>query len=157
MGFPTLVFEMEALSNYPAFSHRITVSWIYQDGLYFLQLMKWGILQYCALRPLWAIITHKYTHYHLTVFQDHLNCHNPRLCRFILWIFLGVGMGSHLRKSLWCHFITFNLSLWQITIVVSLSVTIAMYCLVQLYVSVSKKLVKHKPLLKLFAIKAVGL
>jgi hypothetical protein len=24
---------------------------IVQDGLYFLQLMKWGVLQYCVIRP----------------------------------------------------------------------------------------------------------
>lgn len=28
-----------------------------QDGLYFLQLMKWGILQYCVVRPLWAFLS----------------------------------------------------------------------------------------------------
>jgi len=25
-----------------------------QDGLYFLQLMKWGVLQYCVVRPVWV-------------------------------------------------------------------------------------------------------
>ena len=44
----------------------------------------------------------------------------------------------------------------QITILVSLSVTVAMYCLIQLYVPVSKDLAQHKPLLKLFSVKAVG-
>ena len=37
-----------------------------------------------------------------------------------------------------------------------ISVTIAMYCLIQLYVAVSEYLAPQKPLLKLFAIKAVG-
>jgi hypothetical protein len=31
-----------------------------------------------------------------------------------------------------------------------------MYCLIQLYVSVRENLAPHKPLLKLFAVKAVG-
>lgn len=31
-----------------------------------------------------------------------------------------------------------------------------MYCLIQLYVPVAKDLARHKPLLKLFAVKAVG-
>lgn len=44
----------------------------------------------------------------------------------------------------------------QIVIIVSLSVTIAMYCLIQLYVVVSEQLAPFRPLLKLFAIKAVG-
>lgn len=45
----------------------------------------------------------------------------------------------------------------QITIVVSLSVTISMYCLIQMYVAVADILRPQKPLLKLFAIKAVGM
>jgi hypothetical protein len=39
---------------------------------------------------------------------------------------------------------------------VSISVSIAMYCLIQLYLPVSKNLAPYRPLLKLFAIKAVG-
>ena len=38
----------------------------------------------------------------------------------------------------------------------SISVTIAMYCLIQLYMPVSQQLAPHKPILKLFAVKAVG-
>ena len=41
-------------------------------------------------------------------------------------------------------------------VTVSISVTIAMYCLIQLYVVVSDQLKPHKPLLKLFSVKAVG-
>ena len=33
---------------------------------------------------------------------------------------------------------------------------VAMYCLLQLYFAVSDELKPHKPLLKLFAVKAVG-
>lgn len=44
----------------------------------------------------------------------------------------------------------------QITLVVSISVSIAMYCLIQLYFAVKVELAPQKPLLKLFAIKAVG-
>jgi hypothetical protein len=28
------------------------VNWKPQDGYYFLQLMKWAILQYCVIRPM---------------------------------------------------------------------------------------------------------
>jgi Organic solute transporter Ostalpha len=42
-----------------------------------------------------------------------------------------------------------------ISIIVSLSVTVAMYCLFQLYVPISEHLAHHKPLLKLFSVKAV--
>ena len=27
-----------------------------QDGLFFLQLMKWGVLQYCVIRPTCVIV-----------------------------------------------------------------------------------------------------
>lgn len=50
----------------------------------------------------------------------------------------------------------FLLIVIQIVIIVSLSVTVAMYCLIQLYVVVSDLLSPYRPLLKLFAIKAVG-
>ncbi|KAI9064028.1 hypothetical protein FKP32DRAFT_588534 [Trametes sanguinea] len=42
-----------------------------------------------------------------------------------------------------------------ITLVVSISVSVAMYCLIQLYMAVKVELAPQKPLLKLFAIKAV--
>ena len=41
-------------------------------------------------------------------------------------------------------------------VIVSISVTVAMYCLIQLYVVVSEQLKPHRPLLKLFSVKAVG-
>ena len=44
----------------------------------------------------------------------------------------------------------------QITVIVSISVSIAMFCLIQLYVPVAEILAPHRPLMKLFAIKAVG-
>lgn len=43
----------------------------------------------------------------------------------------------------------------QLTVIMSLSVTVAMYCLIQIYVTISEPLKPQKPLLKLFAIKAV--
>ena len=46
--------------------------------------------------------------------------------------------------------------IFQIVVTVSLSVTVAMYCLIQLYAVVSDQLKPHKPLLKLFSVKAVG-
>lgn len=44
----------------------------------------------------------------------------------------------------------------QITAIVSLSVTIAMYCLLSMYISVSSELSDKRPVLKLISIKAVG-
>ena len=44
----------------------------------------------------------------------------------------------------------------QITAIVSISVSVAMYCLIQLYAPVSSYLASHRPLLKLFSVKAVG-
>lgn len=46
--------------------HTMPHSLLMQDGLYFLQLMKWGILQYCWIRPLTtlgAIILDKVGYY----------------------------------------------------------------------------------------------
>ncbi|KAF9476348.1 DUF300-domain-containing protein [Pholiota conissans] len=97
------------------------IRWKPWDGLYFLQLMKWGVLQYCVVRPtstLAAVILN----------YMGLYCEDS-------W---GVG---------WGHI--------YITIVTSVSVTVAMYCLLQLYVPVAKDLSHHQPLLKLFSVKAV--
>jgi hypothetical protein len=33
------------------------VKWKPQDGLFFLQLMKWGVLQYCVIRPMCVAFT----------------------------------------------------------------------------------------------------
>ncbi|KJA20771.1 hypothetical protein HYPSUDRAFT_42863 [Hypholoma sublateritium FD-334 SS-4] len=97
------------------------VKWKPRDGLYFLQLMKWGVLQYCVIRPtstLAAVILN----------YVGLYCEDS-------W---GVG---------WGHI--------YITIIMSISVTIAMYCLLQLYFPIAKDLAPHQPLLKLFSVKAV--
>ncbi|GLB37386.1 putative organic solute transporter Ostalpha [Lyophyllum shimeji] len=97
------------------------IKWKPHDGLYFLQLMKWGVLQYCVIRPTTTLAA---------VILDY--------------------MGLYCEESWalgWGHV--------YITIIVSLSVTIAMYCLIQLYVSVADYLAPHRALLKLFAIKAV--
>ncbi|KAH9940896.1 DUF300-domain-containing protein [Epithele typhae] len=91
------------------------------DGLYFLQIMKWGILQYCVIRP------------------------GTTLAAVVLDY---VGLYCEESWSLgWGH-------IW-IVVVVSISVSIAMYCLIQLYMVVKVELAPQKPLLKLFAIKAV--
>lgn len=97
------------------------IKWKPHDGLYFLQLMKWGVLQYCVIRPTTTLAA---------VILDYVG----------LYCEESWGLG-------WGHI--------YITIIVSLSVTIAMYCLIQLYVPVSQSLAPHRPLLKLFAIKAV--
>ncbi|KAI0757410.1 organic solute transporter Ostalpha-domain-containing protein [Daedaleopsis nitida] len=98
-----------------------SVQWKPEDGLYFLQLMKWGVLQYCIVRPATTLAA---------VILDYagLYCEDS-------W-----GLG-------WGHI--------YITLIVSISVTIGMYCLIQIYMVVKEQLASQKPLLKLFAIKAV--
>ncbi|KAK0504536.1 organic solute transporter Ostalpha-domain-containing protein [Armillaria luteobubalina] len=98
-----------------------SVKWKPSDGLYFLQSMKWGVLQYCVVRPLTTLAA---------VILDYMG----------LYCEESYGLG-------WGHI--------YIVVIVSLSVTIAMYCLIQLYVPVAEILRPHRPLLKLFAIKAV--
>ncbi|KAJ3517263.1 hypothetical protein NLJ89_g614 [Agrocybe chaxingu] len=97
------------------------VKWKPKDGLYFLQLMKWGVLQYCVIRPTSTLAA---------VILDYVG----------LYCESSWGFG-------WGHV--------YIILLISISVTIAMYCLIQLYVPVSKELAPHKPLLKLFSVKAV--
>ncbi|KAJ7074400.1 organic solute transporter Ostalpha-domain-containing protein [Mycena amicta] len=91
------------------------------DGLYFLQMMKWGVLQYCVIRPLTTLAAVVLNY--IGIYCD--GSFNPR------WGYV------------------------YITAIVSVSVSIAMYCLIQLYMPVSQYLAPQKPLLKLFAIKAV--
>jgi len=89
--------------------------------LFFLQLMKWGILQYSFIRPTTSIAA-------------------------VVLDFMGLYCVDSWNPK-WGHI--------YITIIQSLSVTVAMYCLIQFYVSVSGPLQPHKPLLKLFSVKAV--
>ncbi|KAL5492651.1 hypothetical protein ACEPAI_4098 [Sanghuangporus weigelae] len=91
------------------------------DGLYFLQMMKWGILQYCVIRPLTTLVA-------------------------VILDYVGLYCEDSWSPG-WGHV--------YIVTVVSISVSIAMYCLIQIYVPISKHLAPHRPLLKLFAIKAV--
>jgi hypothetical protein len=92
------------------------------DGLYFLQLMKWGVLQYCVIRPLTTLVS-------------------------VILDYSGLYCEASWSPG-WGHI--------YIVVIVSISVTIAMYCLIQLYIPISGQLAPHKPLLKLFAVKAVG-
>ncbi|KAF9652079.1 DUF300-domain-containing protein [Thelephora ganbajun] len=91
------------------------------DGLYFLQLMKWAVLQYCVVRP-------------ATTFAA------------VILNYMGLYCEASLSPR-WGHI--------YIVAIVSLSVTIAMYCLIQLYIVVSEQLKPHRPLLKLLSVKAV--
>lgn len=91
------------------------------DGLYFLQMMKWGVLQYCIVRPTTTLAA--------------------VILNYIGWY----------CESSWSP-------IWgyvYIEIVITISVSVAMYCLIQMYLPISGHLAPHKPLLKLFAIKAV--
>lgn len=97
------------------------VRWKPQDGLFFLQLMKWGVLQYCVVRPTTTLAA---------VILNHVGLYCEQS-----W------------SPVWGH-------IW-ISTIISISVTIAMYCLFQLYVCVAEELAPHRPVLKLFAVKAV--
>ncbi|KAN0131911.1 DUF300 domain containing protein [Lactarius tabidus] len=97
------------------------VKWKPQDGLFFLQLMKWGVLQYCVIRPITTLVA---------VILNHIGLYCEQS-----W------------SPVWGH-------IW-ISTIISISVTIAMYCLFQLYVCVAEELAPHQPILKLFAVKAV--
>ncbi|CAK5281816.1 unnamed protein product, partial [Mycena citricolor] len=91
------------------------------DGLYFLQMMKWGVLQYCVMRPLTTLAA-------------------------VLLNYLGWYCESSWSPK-WGHI--------YISALVSISVSVAMYCLLQLYVTIAVYLAPQQPLLKLFSIKAV--
>ncbi|KAJ3795431.1 organic solute transporter Ostalpha-domain-containing protein [Lentinula aff. detonsa] len=97
------------------------IKWKPADGLLFLQLMKWGVLQYCVIRPITTLAA-------VLLNYVGLYCEDS-------W---GLGWGHS-----------------YITVIVSISVTVAMYCLIQLYVPISKILAPQKPLLKLFSVKAI--
>ncbi|CDO73322.1 hypothetical protein BN946_scf185008.g84 [Trametes cinnabarina] len=97
------------------------VRWKPEDGLYFLQLMKWGVLQYCVVRPTTTLAA-------------------------VILDYIGLYCEDSWSPG-WGHI--------YITLVVSVSVSIAMYCLIQIYMTVKVELAPQKPLLKLFAIKAV--
>ncbi|KAH8105622.1 DUF300-domain-containing protein, partial [Phellopilus nigrolimitatus] len=91
------------------------------DGLYFLQIMKWGVLQYCVIRPTTTLAA-------------------------VILDYIGLYCDDSWSPG-WGHV--------YITVIVSISVSIAMYCLIQLYIPISSRLAPQKPLLKLFAVKAV--
>ncbi|KAE9400698.1 DUF300-domain-containing protein [Gymnopus androsaceus JB14] len=97
------------------------VKWKPRDGLLFLQIMKWGVLQYCVIRPTTTLAA-------------------------VILNYMGLYCEDSWSPG-WGHV--------YITIIVSISVTVAMYCLLQLYMPVSKVLAPQKPLLKLFSVKAI--
>ncbi|KAG8874754.1 hypothetical protein FRB98_008242 [Tulasnella sp. 332] len=91
------------------------------SGLYFLQIMKWGILQYAFLRPACTIVA------------------------LVLNVF-----GLYCEDS-WSP----AFGQVYITVILSISVSVAMYCLIQLYVPIADHLKPYHPLLKFLAIKSV--
>ncbi|KAI0312894.1 organic solute transporter Ostalpha-domain-containing protein, partial [Amylostereum chailletii] len=97
------------------------VKWKPADGLYFLQYMKWAVLQYCVVRPVTTLAA-------------------------IVLNYIGLYCEESWSPG-WGH-------IW-ITGIISISVSVAMYCLVQFYLSVAPYLVKQKPVLKMVSIKAV--
>jgi hypothetical protein len=65
-----------------------------QDGLYFLQLMKYGILQYTVVRP--VQVFHPSPVRPLTETQNNSHCSYPRLSRSLLRVLLVAALGPHL-------------------------------------------------------------
>ena len=122
--------------------------------------MKWGVLQYCVIRPTcvleWAVPPS-----HLSLYAG------PPSLRWY-WIMLAsiARNPGHLPGDmymwaiqLWIRTSLFKegQSSYKISALISASVSIAMYCLLQLYFCVSKQLSPQRPVLKLFAVKAVGM
>ncbi|PCH36718.1 DUF300-domain-containing protein [Wolfiporia cocos MD-104 SS10] len=97
------------------------IRWKPMDGLHFLQIMKWGVLQYCLIRPVTTLVA-------------------------VILNYIGLYCEDSWSPG-WGHL--------YITVIMSISVTVAMYCLLQLYVCISVNLQPHKPLLKLFVVKAI--
>lgn len=120
---PTQAEQKEYFRTYKLQKWAWPFGWVKRkpDGLYFLQLMKWAILQYCWVRP-------------LTTFAA------------IIMNMIGIYC-----EASWSP--RFG-SVW-ILIIVSLSVTVAMYCLIQFYLSISDRIKQHRPILQLFSIKAI--
>lgn len=138
------------------------IKWKPQDGLYFLQLMKWGVLQYCVLRPAYVFPVRAILQGFLTDTSTFIgqrfspSCSTMSVCTVNP---LGLLLGDMYtcvprNQSLVTH--QRNILQLQITAIVSLSVTIAMYCLLSMYISVSSELSDKRPVLKLISIKAVG-
>lgn len=73
-----------------------------QDGLYFLQIMKWGVLQYCVIRPTlgnsFYLIIFCFSNSYF-FFQYDLGGRHLELCGLVLRKFLGSEMGTYLC---WC-------------------------------------------------------
>ncbi|KAG8955676.1 hypothetical protein FRC04_007667 [Tulasnella sp. 424] len=102
-------------------SALLTHCFLSQTGLYFLQIMKWGVLQYTVLRP---------------------------ACTLASLILNYIGWYCEASWSpIWGH-------IYLVTII-SLSVTVAMYCLLQLYMPISDLLKPYSPILKFLSVKAV--
>ncbi|KZS88908.1 DUF300-domain-containing protein [Sistotremastrum niveocremeum HHB9708] len=112
------------------------------DGLYFLQLMKWGVLQYCLLRPLTTVIA-------VTLNTMGLYCDDSWSPAWgHLYITIIVSLSVTLCPSLLPSNDNVGTDrdaymMWN------------RYCLIQLYVQIAEPIKEHKPMLKLVSIKAV--
>lgn len=57
MDFPSIIRQNKAICQlFITHICDIRSASTVQDGLYFLQIMKWGVLQYCFIRPMYASI-----------------------------------------------------------------------------------------------------
>ncbi|KAH8916081.1 DUF300-domain-containing protein, partial [Atractiella rhizophila] len=97
------------------------VKWRPKNGLRYLMLLKWGILQYVVIRPVGTAIA---------VVSQYFNLY----C---------LSSWSPAYTHVW------------VTSIISISVTIAMYLVLQLYVDLKRELKNFQPLLKFFAVKSV--
>ncbi|KIM33900.1 hypothetical protein M408DRAFT_55162, partial [Serendipita vermifera MAFF 305830] len=120
---PTPAEQKEYFRTYKLEKWAWPFGWVKRkpDGLYFLQLMKWSILQYCWIRPLTSLSA------------------------------VILNMAGIYCEASWSP--RFG-SVW-ILIIVSISVSVAMFCLIQFYLAISDRIKQHRPILQLFSIKAI--
>ncbi|QRV83939.1 Organic solute transporter Ostalpha [Ceratobasidium sp. AG-Ba] len=110
-----------------------------RDGLRYLQWMKWGILQYCIVRPGSALAA-------VILQQFDLYCEASWGIRWgHVWMVVAVSISVTVCTDF--SILSF--------FVLTKENQVAMYCLIQLYVTISQELKPYRPLLKLFSVKAV--
>lgn len=141
--------------------------------------MKWGVLQYCVIRPRSVPLptTSLSQPRWFRSFSSGAIVSTP--CQWLRSFLLHPSQMSVIMEAaglycedswspvwahIWVRYIPHSsvikrlywlCNMEQIVTIVSISVTIAMYCLLQLYVIISPDIALHKPLLQLFSVKAI--
>ncbi|CAE6521686.1 unnamed protein product [Rhizoctonia solani] len=135
-----------------------TLKWIFplgwirarpRDGLTYLHWMTWGVLQYCIVRPGSTLVSVLYSVEHTLRYRPRSFSNNGIYTANRV----GVGAGAtFMYVSPRRLTITHEM---QVVTVVSVSTTVAMYCLVQLYSTLHHELKPYKPGLKLLTTQSV--